>query len=40
MSVDLFVEKSFELNRGYNSQLGLPISYWNTGEPAEQLSLL
>lgn len=40
VSVDLFVEKSFELNRGYNSQLGLPISYWNTGEPAEQLSLL
>ena len=40
VSVEFFVDKAFKLDRGYNKQLGLPIVYWDTGEPAEQLSLL
>ena len=40
VSVKDFVNNSFKLDRGYNMQLGLPVTYWNSGEKSTQLSLL
>ena len=44
VSMDMFLEKSFALQRGHNRQLALVLKFWDTGRPGdkkdEQLRLI